>query len=82
MHAAPAYACSPTLCMQPQPMHAAPAYACSPSLCMQPHPMHAAPPWSNLHWFPLTVAKNIWPKLVQAASQNDLQFILTADGWM
>ena len=44
--------------------------------CKQPHPQ------SNLHRYPLTVAKNVCPKMAQATSQNDLQFIFTADGWM
>ena len=44
--------------------------------CMQPRPK------PNLHWYPFTIAKNIWPKLAQASSQNELQFIFTADGWM
>jgi len=37
--------------------------------------MHADPPYRNLHWYPLTSRKNIWPKLAW------FQSIFTVGGW-
>jgi len=43
---------------------------------MQPHPHR------NLHWYPLTSSKNIWPKISVAcsASQNDFNLFLLLVG--
>ena len=41
---------------------------------MQPHP------YQNLHLYPLTSSKNIWPKISVATSQNDFNLILLLVG--
>jgi len=42
---------------------------------MQPHP------YQNLHWYPLTSSKNIWPKISVAYFTKWFQSIFTVGGW-
>jgi len=42
---------------------------------MQPHPHQ------NLHWYPLTSAKNIWPKIIVAYFTKWFQSIFTVGRW-
>jgi len=43
--------------------------------------MHAPPPLQNLHWYPLTSSKNIWPKISVAYYTKWFQSIFTVGGW-
>jgi len=41
---------------------------------MQPHP------YQNLHWYPLTSSKNIWPEISVAYFTNDFNLLLLLVG--
>ena len=51
------------------------AFQCDWASCMQPHP------YKNLHWYPLTSSKNIWPKISVAYFAKWFQSIFTVSGW-
>jgi len=38
-------------------------------------------PYQNLHWYPLTSSKNIWPKISVAYFKKWFQPIFTVGGW-
>ena len=43
--------------------------------------MHAAPPLPNLHWYPLSSSRNIWPKISVAYFTKWFQPIFAVGGW-